>query len=87
LKEGEIASWPVRVMIGVDKVCWDFNVHVVFNVRGPNPKDLTRVLAVARFGYWETSFEPGVGQCRRSASSYKRSAVLDAQDDLGNHEA
>jgi hypothetical protein len=75
------------VTIGVDKVCWDFKVHVVFNVKGPNPNNLMTLLAVARFGYFETSFEPGVGQCRGSASSYKGSAVLDAPDDLGNHEA
>jgi hypothetical protein len=86
VKEGEIASWPVRVKIGLDKVCWDFNIHVMFNVTGSDPNERISVLAVAHFGCWETSFDPGIGQHGRRASLHKRAAaVLDVPNDLGNH--
>lgn len=77
MKEGKIASWPVRVIIGAGKISWDFNVYVVFNMRGSNPNDLTTVLAAAHFGCWETSFEPEGWRFERSASSHKRHAVQD----------
>jgi hypothetical protein len=85
LRENEITSWPVRVMIGVDKVCWDFNVRIIFNVTGPDPNERISVLAMAHFGCGETSFEPTISQDGRSASLHKRAAVLDVPDHLGNH--
>ena len=73
LKKGEIASRPVRVIIGAGKICWDFNIYAVFHVRGPESDDLTRVLAAAHFGYWETSFE-------RQGCRYERNASLHNHD-------